>query len=293
MRLYIRLQRQGYFRPKVNFARSAQRFWSRALPLQVVCDDFDFTIDNKVNQTVKKALLLALQIARQVPQLSPQVKSLSQSLIRLNQVSDRSISELLSWSPDTVAQVPTFRQDYLELLKNSVDMLLNVDVHLKKGDPDTSLSSFTISLEEVFERYLLNVLRYIDSPGSGAITAKDGNDKKNEKPLFFDNPRFVTRPDLIITQNHKTKIIADAKYKIRPSEDDRYQIISHALSHGAKRALLIYPKPETGKARGIHRLGFIGSPVDNIDVYEYYFDLSGDLDKEEAWLRSTIQQLTV
>lgn len=293
LRLYECHQGQGYFRPKVNFIKSGQRFWSRALPLQSIHESFDFTADNEVNQTVKKALILALRIARQTTQLSSEALSLSQSLTHIGHVSDRSIDELLSCSTNVSARVPAFRQDYSELLGHSIDMLLRVDVDLKKGRMDTKLGSYIISLEEVFERYIRNVLHRTDVPGFGFISTVDGNKKQNNKPLFYDNPKFITKPDLIIRHNHITKIIGDVKYRMRPNGEDRYQVISHALSHGAKRALLVYPKPEKGMEGGVRRLGFIGSTQENIEVYEYYFDLSGELDNEEKLLRSTVQKLTI
>ena len=81
----------------------------------------------------------------------------------------------------------------------------------------------------------------------------------------------------------------DAKYKDKATESDRYQIISHALSFGANKAILVMPLSERS-ASGLLRQGRIGEP--GIEIYEYYFNLENeDLESEEANYVQVIRDL--
>ena len=89
----------------------------------------------------------------------------------------------------------------------------------------------------------------------------------------------------------KIMMIGDVKYKIKPQETDRYQIVTHALSYQVNRAILIYPKKFNSARSGVHRLGIIGPSSNEIEIFEYYFDLSGDLEQEELLLKASVGAL--
>lgn len=86
-------------------------------------------------------------------------------------------------------------------------------------------------------------------------------------------------------------MIADAKYKTKTKETDRYQVISHALSYDSKIAVLVLPKEEGYTGESLRKLGGVGTQY-SIDVYEYYFDLSSDdLESEECKLAANLKSL--
>ena len=126
--------------------------------------------------------------------------------------------------------------------------------------------------------------------GFGRVATVDGNKKRHQLPLFVDNNKYKTKPDLIVKDQRGTLMIGDAKYKKKPSEEDRYQIISHALAYGVNKAILIYPLPPRGEHSGLKRLGNIGHH-NSIEVYEFYFDLSGDLSASDQQLKTAFAAL--
>lgn len=52
-REYCRSVNEAAPRPKLNFIKSDQRYWSRLIPTKAVIESFDFTSDNLANQTLK------------------------------------------------------------------------------------------------------------------------------------------------------------------------------------------------------------------------------------------------
>ena len=151
------------------------------------------------------------------------------------------------------------------------------------------MESYIISLDDVFEQYIRSAVSELPTLGFGRVASVDGNLTRHQRPLFSDNAKYRTKPDLIIRDKRGALAIGDVKYKMKTSEEDRYQIISHALSHQVQKAVLVYPKPATMLQGGLARLGAIGA-VHPIEIFEYFFDLSADLDAEEVALRQAISQ---
>jgi 5-methylcytosine-specific restriction enzyme subunit McrC len=142
-----------------------------------------------------------------------------------------------------------------------------------------------INLDRVFESYIRNVLRSRLRALRAAFTVQDGNLKGFTKALLNDSERFVVMPDILVFGDGEVapRMVADVKYKTRPKEEDRYQIIAHSLSHHCRKAMLIYPKRPGGPS-GLIRLGNIGPPSFSIDLFEYHFELDGVLEDNENQL---------
>jgi len=139
---------------------------------------------------------------------------------------------------------------------------------------------------------LLNSLRAKRNKFPEGTSILDGNKEGRKK--FFNQPSFGkgdAKPDIIIKKQDDYHIIADAKYKLKTKDTDRYQVISHALSYGASVAVLILPKEESYDGANLIKIGEVGISI-HIDVYEYYFDLSSnDLLSEEKLLVEALYAL--
>jgi 5-methylcytosine-specific restriction enzyme subunit McrC len=278
-------------RPKINFRQSDQRFWSKLIPTKAVVELHNHSPDNIANQCLKLAALKALGIARTTPQLSTCISALGRSLRALERVSVRDLFQLKAELAFVRGTVPSFRADYADALGHGLEILRHTDVSLNVASSGLRLESFLVSLDDAFERYLRVVLGRFEHPADGTIRCVDGNQKRHQRPLFADNSVYKTKPDLIFRGTKGTGLIGDAKYKPKASEEDRYQIISHALSHKTARAILIYPRSNSTSKQGLFRLGMTGDGLSKVEVYEYYFDLAGDLDVEEQALRGVVAAL--
>src|SRR5690606_26357575 len=108
---------------------------------------------------------------------------------------------------------------------------------------DIRLSSFTLDMASTFEKYLLNSIRNNRNIFPENTSIIDGNNEGKKR--LYNQPsesKSDAKPDIIIKTGESFRIIVDAKYKVKSKEDDRYQVIAHSLSYGAKIAVLILPK---------------------------------------------------
>ncbi|WP_422851561.1 5-methylcytosine restriction system specificity protein McrC, partial [Erwinia amylovora] len=154
------------------------------------------------------------------------------------------------------------------------------------------LNSYYIDMETIFEKYLFVFLKEYFLNNHPELSVKDGNTDGKKK--FFNAQSLATgdaKPDVIIKKGESTLLIADAKYKSKTKDTDRYQIISHAVSFDCKYTVLISPRPENHNGEKMRKIGDVGDTL-KINVYEYFIDLSNpDLENEESELAESLFNL--
>ena len=148
--------------------------------------------------------------------------------------------------------------------------------------------SFILNLEEVFEKYIRNVLVGDVSSLGTSIEVFDGN-REGKGYLYWDSTSNEVRPDIVIRKDRRITLIADVKYKPRTTESDRYQVIAHAHSLGAKNAVLVLPTP-TNEDAGLLRRGQILNAA-GLEVFEYHFSLDRDLPEQEEKFKENMARL--
>lgn len=290
LKRYRRQQFDGPPKSRVDFNKTQQKYWSKLRPTMAVVEHFEFGHDNLPNQCLKFAAEKALAISKGNAHLSGCIGDLAASLRQLSKVSRRHAYTLRRDLAAVREVVPAWRGDYHQALQQAVKIIGAVDVSLNTTQKGIALQSFIISLDNVFEGYVRSVLSELPEFGFGRVATIDGNKKRNQVPLFVDNNRYKIKPDLIVKDSRGARIIGDAKYKKKPSEEDRYQIVSHALAYGVKKAILIYPKSPSSQQSGLVRLGKIGLN-DGIEIFEFFYDLSGDMKTSDQQLRSAVHSL--
>lgn len=161
---------------------------------------------------------------------------------------------------------------------------------LDRSSNPIEASSLLISMEDVFEGYVRNVLSSNSTLSQANIRVLDGNKGGNEgakqdllvattHPAQIGTPITAT-PDVVLRSEQKTVVI-DVKYKNvkRADRSDLNQVIAYACSYSACAAVLLFPANEHNK--GLKCLGAFGST----NVFEYYVDLtSPDIEEEEGQL---------
>lgn len=292
-RSYIRQELQSSPRPKINFMKSDQKYWSRLQPTKAHIEIFDYSQDNLPNQCLKLAAIKALKISQTAQQLTECVPVLAETLRQLVRVSQRPVSQLIAAVPAAQGMVPSIREDYAFALNLALEILNHTDFSLDTSSDGVQLESYIISLDDAFEKYIRNILRESKPTSGASFAVLDGNIQRHQKPLFADNKKYPVKPDLIMKVGKNITMIGDVKYKMKPEEVDRYQIISHALSFGVMQAVLIYPKQSHHTQKGLVRLGRIGEKGANVVVFEYFYDLAGDLLEEEENLRVEVLKLAM
>lgn len=290
-REYQRQTVAGSPKPRINFNKSHQQFWSKLKPTHAVMDRFDYTHDNLPNQCIKLAAMKALAISNSTEKLKTCVGPLASSLRQLERVSTLSHAAIIDGLRTARASVSVERTDYAAALDCALELLCHNDVLLDNAQRGLELESYVISLDNVFEEYIRGVIASLPDQGHGRIATVDGNLKRHQKHLFLDTKKYLMKPDLIVKDRRGIQMIGDVKYKIRPKEEDRYQLISHSLSYQVDKAILVYPKQPKQKESGLRYLGMLGPVHSTLKLYEFFFDLSNELEAEEACLKSAINDL--
>lgn len=282
-RNYQRVIREDLPRPKINFRRSEQKFWGRGIPTRAVVERFDFTLDNPSNRILKAALLHAISLAKSEERLASEVAIFADAIRSYNLVASETRSRVEPWFDFALAEIPAFKPHHRNALLIARELIRRSSEVLEFADRRLSLPSYLINLDRVFESYIRNVLKSQISLLEENIEIQDGNAKNFMKPLLNDSDRFLVMPDIIVSAGNSDSpsLVADVKYKSKPKEEDRYQIITHSLSHFCQRAMLIYPARHGGPS-GLIRLGEIGPKSFPIELFEYHFELNGDLSSGEV-----------
>jgi 5-methylcytosine-specific restriction enzyme subunit McrC len=276
---------------KINIGRTVAMNWSRGRYYRVYCDYFEFTRDNNYNRMIKFTLWYCLNHLINIGSKNTQlIRNLSYFYNFFETIPlDKERSFLAPVINDIQdRKIPMLRLYYENICKICRCIIDDIGIMLSEPGEDVKMLSFIIDMETVFEKYLLYLIReqsYRIGPDTKIL---DGN-KEGKRYLFKDSRDYEAKPDIIIMKEGKFKIILDAKYKMKPSEADRYKIISHALSYGVKKAVLILPLSATLQP-GIKRIGEVGREY-GIEVFEYCIELEQENleDQEDQFIEEVIR----
>jgi 5-methylcytosine-specific restriction enzyme subunit McrC len=278
----------GVFKPRVNFLKTVQRHWSKGAFHGTVNEFFELSKDNALNSLVKYTLwycgrYLTFRSGDSV------IRSQLEEFYNLFELVPLDTS--LAYVPEVKqaligAKIPMIRSYYGDIVRSCLLLVEHRAVALGRSGKALSLLSFVVNLEDIFEKYVRNLLRKALAGGLPTLTVLDGN-REGRSYLFHDSKEFDIKPDLIVKAGSVVNAVADVKYKPKLSETDRYQVISAALSMGSSKAILILPGHK-GVPAGLLRRGQIRDSS-GIEVYEYHMPLDADFAVEEKRLCDTIR----
>jgi len=283
-------------RGRINVNDSIKSLWSHGHFNKASINYFDFTPDNPFNRLIKFTLKFCIE---ELDLINSSKHSLRQSLIEYYSIFDAvSLDHNLHcfdavFSAIERDKVTALRKYYVNICEICRLIVNRIGVSFDEDGDDLELNSFTLDMASTFEKYLLNSIRFNREIFPDNTVILDGNKKEGRKKLY-NQPSIGkgdAKPDIILKVGGSTKIIADAKYKTKSKDTDRYQVITHALSYNAKIAVLILPKDENYIGNPLIKLGSVG--IEHvINVYEYYYALSSyDLVEEEKKLTYELLKL--
>jgi len=282
-------------RGRIDINTSIKSLWSHGHFNKASVSYFDFTPDNPFNQLIKFTLKFCIEELSRINSTNIQLRTL---LIEYYSMFDAVTADNRLRCFDDVFnaieadKVTTLRNYYVNICEVCRLIVNKIGVNFDEDGDDLKLSSFTLNMSSIFEKYLLNSIRFHRDIFPEDTIILDGNKEGRKK--FYNQPSHSkgdVKPDIILKEGETHRVIADAKYKIKTKDTDRYQVISHALSYNAKIAVLILPRDEGYMGESLLKLGGVGSEY-QIDVYEYYFNLSSaDLIGEEKKLAECLASL--
>jgi 5-methylcytosine-specific restriction enzyme subunit McrC len=288
---YERSARVGQPRPRLDIRRTQQLYWSRGDWGTAAMVSFDLTADNEVNRLLKRACMLAYSLARGMADCEETRATLREGLLVLARVDASKLNLITFDAVAALRSVPSFREKYNYVIPIAMTLLRGGNILHESALRGLEMPSFLIEMDPLFECYIRNTLHSHFEDHESEIFVRDGNLPKWQRKLLRDNHQYPVKPDIVFLRRSLPPLaIADVKYKPKPREEDRYQIIAHALSYQVKRAVLIYPAAENGPS-GMRRLGQTGADGHAIDLYEYYFDLAADLQASEAAMSAAFELL--
>lgn len=272
----------GHYQPKINFQGTLTRALSRGDQINVASNIVRFSADLLPNRLLKSACVAFLNIVPRDKGWAIEKEIIKEACAVLDLVPKR---HFLPGEQVAALSLPKWQQNnYLGALNIYSVLLGYTGIGFQFHPSGLSMPSFLLSMDDIFEKYIRNTIR-LKLKGHG-IRTLDGNVAKNQRPLFVDNQRFPTKPDLIFQLGKKVIGIGEVKYKPRIDESDRYQIISHSIALNAPINILI--SPAVNNQKGMEYIGKINSGT---KFYHYRFDLYQNLALSEEDLFNKLIEL--
>lgn len=276
---YIRISEMTYSpRGRINPSGTMVRAWSRGQKHKVEAQRFEQTSNIPVNRVLKAALRMLLA----------RMKSSGQNGRQLISAVNRAYFEMPSsigdMGPTDFEQakhtllsglLPASRMYYSRPLEIALLIISNRGISLQERGIDVLLETFIVNFERMFEDYLLRVLEQQADPT--LLRVRSGN-ASGKKPLFDDRKDPPAQPDIVISSIATgNKLIAEVKYKEKPTREDYNQAITYAVTYRSNRVILVHQN-KAGAATGLRHIG----TMNGIALDAYAFDLSkADLEGEE------------
>lgn len=292
LKLYQQRAFVGPFKPRINFSRTIRQQWCRGIFTNTSADYFDFTKDNPLNRLIKYTIWYAgNELQLRAGDYTRLLQDLEFFYNLLETVPLDTSRRFLSQSTETARshRLPTIRKYYADIARSCLLIVANRSVDIETSGEDVNLLSFVVNLEEVFEKYIRNVIKDQFQRRGSSLVVGDGN-KEARGVLFHDNNTIPVKPDVVIRARPQALCVADAKYKPKIADVDRYQVIAHASSYGSKIALLVMPVFDSSAA-SLTRVGQVYDAT-GVELFEYRVKLDGDLAEEESKLGEAVIALT-
>lgn len=258
--------------------------------------------DNAANQLLKYILVELLR-GRFAPLDRKQRRSVSILLAHFDSITvDRArrfLDDPMVRHPDRLSSI---KPHYREAVVLGKMLLKHEGVQVVGNTGPVRAASFLVDLDQVFEKYTLEVLRQLLS-SSPEVAVLDGNKSGADggaRNLLdpgvhptYAHTKIKATPDIVLKSSRYgaiRTIVVEVKYKsIKDIVDraDLNQVITYAASYGASHAILLLPTP-AGQRPGLRNLGMIGGA----HIFQYLIDLgASNIEQQEQSLRTCILEL--
>lgn len=193
-----------------------------------------FEHDNAINNVVKTVAIRLMQYTRD----SENRKNLKKALMFLDDAKQIELSLPLIQS----VRFTRLNMEFESVFSMAKMFYMNLQPENFAGEE--SVFSFLIPVNDLYEHYLYKLFSEIDG-----YSAKH-EDVRSFAATCEGKNILRVKPDILVINNNKIVLVADAKYK-NPcfdkgnynniNRDDIYQVFAYAKVYGIKKAALIYP----------------------------------------------------
>lgn len=138
-------------------------------------------------------------------------------------------------------------------------------------DGYVKLDSLIIDVSAVFEAFIRRELS--DRLWKEGYSVEDGNKRPGD--FFVDGGGFTVHPDMVIRKDGEIVALLDAKYKVDPKEQDRYEVLSFMDAMNVTVGGFVCP------TNGIDTSRYLGSTATGKKMFGLRYDLAAqDADAE-------------
>ena len=223
-------------RGKLLLAQHIKSNATRNLPL-AYCQFDELTQDNLINQTIKHTL----RILRAASRSYENHRKIEQLLFIFDDISDRAI---LPYHREKI-HFNRLNMHFKPVINKCFMFIRNFSVDLTSGRFE--YGGIVFDMNKLFEEFIGRII------------------KRHKKDLGLEDYKIelqynigkldkygtiIPKADIAILKNDKIHMIIDTKYKIsrkeklKPSNQDIYQMIAYSIAGNCPEIVLLYPKPE-------------------------------------------------
>jgi 5-methylcytosine-specific restriction enzyme subunit McrC len=228
-------------RGKLDVSRSIERFYARGVRFRHVFELTELTADNPENRIVKRTAQKVLFGASSIWKGSgdPRLVKARSDFELLHGVNDEYVTDetIVREVPRLLRALPGAYSHYEPLLWLAYLVALRRAVALEELGR-ARFDSVLLDVSKVFEDYVRAVLN--EAKAELGCEIRSGND--SPLLLFTEGRSVQVKPDVYFVAGERTLMVADAKYMVEPSREDRYEVLAHCEATAAKRAVFICPR---------------------------------------------------
>jgi len=252
------------------------KHWISGDKTKITCSFFELSKDVLENRAIKFTLWILLELYSAT--LSKEIRDdLFKKYKWFNDVSLPLEMDFVNDIEDIILhqRLPSSRSYYYDILELCLFFITHSTIEFKSAR-EVKIKSFVVDMNNVFELYIYNVLK--ESIQHPFIVKREP-----KITLFNDVDEYIIKPDYVIMdkKNSEVLVVADAKYKERPTTDDFQQLITYIERFNAKLGLLICPSWK--ESNEVKQYDFKGKKI-----YVYKISLN-NFEKSEKDLQNFIQ----
>ncbi len=258
-------QESTEYRGRIDISKSVRNAYAKGIKQRIVTRKTNLTVDTKVNRSIKFTALLLID--------------------RLQKSQNRYASEVVSEMKVSLAAFGAVRGDLItrsEIAKSTLRHIRSTELgndayvealwlcHIISNGRAVSIESFgnpkfssiLFDTASVFEDYARQLCADLVTD----YRVLDGNTFNLR--LFEAGQKFPIKPDIYFMKGEAIVAIADAKYKPRISEQDRYELLAYCHATGCKHACFIVPKMES-----VGMTTHLGRTIEGVNLWIIALDL--------------------
>lgn len=265
-----RLENQSFIKGKVDFGETIKHNSFRKHLHYVSYDDFnENTLLNRVFKSILEVLITRTKVKRNRV-------GIKQLLVWMEDIDKTNITNEL-WD-----RVVFTRQNSKYKTAFNMAKLFYYNNSPKVADGDVSILSFMIPVNQLFEVYLVELLKR---------NITENTEVKFQGPIDYlakiEKKHFLQlRPDISLMRAGEVIRIVDAKYKLILEDDEKlmisqadiYQMLAYSVRYKCNRICLVYPKALTDSDAEFSRAITIENYDQTVSIHVIKIDLEENVD---------------